>query len=106
MSGASRDLIVLPELLHSKNIICTCGSNRSWPHGRLEGMNFLPVLDTLFYDGLENGIALFKQSLNMNDFDRVIANTQWLFLLVPACQRRRNVMMGDHLLSPIPSDKP
>mgnify|MGYP000119920003 FL=1 len=76
--------------------ICTlCGSNRSWPHGRLEDELHL-VFECPFYDEIRKWYpALFKQSCaNMNDFMNQSDQYSVAFFISACMSRRRNVMMG------------
>jgi hypothetical protein len=68
--------------------ICTfCGTNRSWPHGRLEDKLHI-VFECPVYDEIRKWYpALYKQSCaNMTDFMNQSDQYSVALLSVPACQ--------------------
>jgi hypothetical protein len=80
--------------------ICTlCGTNRSWPHRRLEDELHL-VFECPFYNEIRKRYpALFKESCaNMNDFMNKSDQYSVAFFISACMSRRRNVMMG---ISPV-----
>ena len=89
------DLRIHDHTIDRPQRICTlCGSNGSWPRGRLEDELHI-VFECSVYDEIRQWYpALFKQScVNMNDF--MNQSDQYSVFFVSACMsRRRNMMLG------------